>query len=253
MNNQSSLPQAFALGFCLAVTGHRAERISEEAGVSLLRAVVELLRFLDKEISAAQELASGYYVSGGPELKVVSALAEGADRIIAWAGLRQGWRLDVVLPFPPLEYELDFPSSESRKEFTQLLEAASAVMDLGYSRETEVSQGYIAVGQVLARNCDLLVAIWDGEPAVGPGGTAQVVEAALKEGVPVVWMLPEATPRVRLIVPTSTGPLVSDSGDWRDALKRLLHEALSPPQANVELTVDAAKRLGIAIYHAEPL
>lgn len=239
MNNQTPLPQAFAFGFRLAVTGHRAERISEEAGVSLSGAVVELLRFLDKEIRAAQELSSGYYASGGAELKVVSALAEGADRIIAWAGLRHGWQLDVALPFPPLEYELDFSSSKSRKEFDHLLEAAAAVMDLGYSRETEASQGYIAVGQVITQNCDLLVAIWDGEPAVGPGGTAQVVEAALKEGVPVVWMLPEATPRVRLIVPTPAEPLVCDDGDWRDALKRHLHEVLSPPQANLGVTINA--------------
>lgn len=238
MNNQFTRSQSPSLGFRLAVTGHRAERISGEAGVFLLGAVIELLSFLDKEIRAIQELATGCSPSNGPGLKVVSALAEGADRIVARAGLRQGWQLQAALPFSRREYELDFPSSHSREEFNHLLEAAASVMDLGYSRETETSQGYIAVGQVLARNCDLLVAIWDGEPAVGPGGTAQVVEAALKEGVPVVWMLPEATPRVRLIVPTPTEPLVSDGGDWRDALKRHLHEALSPPQANLGVTIN---------------
>jgi hypothetical protein len=35
---------------------------------------------------------------------------------------------------------------------------------------------------------DLLIAIWDGEPAAGRGGTTQVVEEAVAQHVPVLWL-----------------------------------------------------------------
>ncbi len=35
---------------------------------------------------------------------------------------------------------------------------------------------------------DFLIAIWDGEPAAGRGGTAQIVEEALEQNIPVIWL-----------------------------------------------------------------
>jgi hypothetical protein len=37
-------------------------------------------------------------------------------------------------------------------------------------------------------NCDLLVAIWDGEPARGPGGTGETVELFRQAGRPLLWI-----------------------------------------------------------------
>ena len=36
--------------------------------------------------------------------------------------------------------------------------------------------------------CDVLLAIWDGEPARGEGGTGQIVAEAIEAGLPVVWV-----------------------------------------------------------------
>jgi hypothetical protein len=39
-------------------------------------------------------------------------------------------------------------------------------------------------------NVDVLIAIWDGEAAAGIGGTAQIVERAIADGLVVVWIEP---------------------------------------------------------------
>ncbi len=49
--------------------------------------------------------------------------------------------------------------------------------------------------------CDVLLAVWDGKPAAGRGGTAEIVAYALKRRVPVV------------AIPTRGGPLEVDLGE----------------------------------------
>ena len=52
---------------------------------------------------------------------------------------------------------------------------------------------YVAANERMLASVEILVAVWDGIPAQGRGGTADVVEQARSEGVPieVVWP-PEA-------------------------------------------------------------
>ena len=54
--------------------------------------------------------------AGRHPLRIVSALAEGADRMAARAALDLGETLEVVLPFAQKEYERDFETQESLKE-----------------------------------------------------------------------------------------------------------------------------------------
>ena len=37
-------------------------------------------------------------------------------------------------------------------------------------------------------HCEVLIAIWDGQPARGPGGTAEVVALARDRNLPVAWI-----------------------------------------------------------------
>ncbi len=37
---------------------------------------------------------------------------------------------------------------------------------------------------------DTMFAAWDGKPAAGHGGTAEIVELALKQNKPVLWLNP---------------------------------------------------------------
>jgi polyphosphate kinase 2 (PPK2 family) len=44
---------------------------------------------------------------------------------------------------------------------------------------------YLAAGRWIVDHADRLVAVWDGRPARGRGGTAEVVAYARHRGVPV--------------------------------------------------------------------
>jgi hypothetical protein len=110
----------------------------------------------------------------------VSSLAEGADRLVAQAVLDRGGRLAVVLPLDAADYETDFADAASRAEFRRLLDAATAVTTMPPAATRE--DAYAAAGAAMLAGCDVLLALWDGEPGRGRGGTAEVVAAARAGG-----------------------------------------------------------------------
>src|SRR4051812_39987443 len=63
-------------------------------------------------------------------LLILSALAEGADRLVARVALELGAGLIVPLPLPRAWYEEDFESSKSRAEFAELLNRAEHYFEL---------------------------------------------------------------------------------------------------------------------------
>ncbi|MGW4103078.1 hypothetical protein [Streptomyces sp. NPDC004976] len=46
-------------------------------------------------------------------------------------------------------------------------------------------QAYLGAGRWIVDHCDRLIAVWDGRPARGLGGTGNVVANARRTGVPV--------------------------------------------------------------------
>jgi hypothetical protein len=122
-------------------------------------------------------------------LKVLSPLAEGADRIVARRALSlPDTMLVAILPFPMKEYLEDFSSAESVQEFRELLHRADYVVELAGRKDRE--EAYIALGRKLLDQSDILIAIWDGNPANGRGGTAEIVQAARGRGMPLAWITP---------------------------------------------------------------
>jgi hypothetical protein len=119
---------------------------------------------------------------------IMSALAEGADRLVVEEVLvTEDSRFHAVLPLAPADYMLDFETSESKQRFVDLLNGADETIDLaleGISREAS----YERAGYYVADRCDVLVAIWDGEEAHGPGGSANVIHRAEHRGIPVYWV-----------------------------------------------------------------
>ncbi len=120
---------------------------------------------------------------------IVSSLAEGSDRIVAAAGLAAGFALQAVLPFDRAEYERDFETQMSRREFEELLARAGDVFELD-GKADQRPRAYEAAGLFMLANIDVLIAIWDGAVAAGAGGTAQIVERAIADGIIVVWIEP---------------------------------------------------------------
>jgi len=106
----------------------------------------------------------------------ITCLAAGADSLFAELILQQGGSLEAVVPFP--EYEKVFPAQQ-RNRYRALLGAASAITVLEKRRSKQES--YCAAGKKVVDVTDLLLAVWDGKPARGLGGTADIVEYARQE------------------------------------------------------------------------
>ena len=114
----------------------------------------------------------------------LTPLAEGADRLFAEALLQLGIPYHVPLPLAEDNYKKDFPLSG--KQFQHYLNHAKTVftlprcpwlmpddiLDQGEGRNFQ----YLSVGTYLIHQCDVLFSIWDGHPARGIGGTAQITE-----------------------------------------------------------------------------
>lgn len=167
-----------------------------------------------------------------PGLRLISALAEGADQWVASKAKALGYELQVVLPFEQTEYEKDFTDSNVLAEHRRLRGFATAVFELDGCR-TRAGESYLAAGRVLLNQTDLLIALWDGKDAQGTGGTAQIVREALHRGIPTLWVNWEAPGSWHLMRPAWR--LIQQPLDLQGDLRLLTEqvtELLLPPYAN---------------------
>jgi len=178
------------LAFRLGVTGTRS--LDPGAMARLRPEVAQILGLIARELAqlADDPEAQRVYERAGPgappvKLRLVSPLAEGSDRLVAEEALEAGYALYAPLPFPRGEYEKDFPDSVDA--FRALLGRAET-LELDGARGDLESESYQEVGRFVVRNCDLLIAIWDGERERGPGGSAEIIRFAARTGLPVWWI-----------------------------------------------------------------
>jgi len=178
----------------VGITGHRLNRV-DQAG---LDATTPELERLFAELAAAtsklHRAAQGLFTDALPALRVLSGLAEGADRHVAGVASRAGFSLQAVLPFHRDDYALDFDTDGSCAEFRSLLAGAERVFELPGERGGR-EHAYEMTGHALVAHSDLLVALWDGHAPRGRGGTAAVVAMALARGMPVIHVQPGAPSR----------------------------------------------------------
>jgi hypothetical protein len=175
------------LAFRVGITG--ARNLAGDALPRLTAQLDELLTFLQGQLRqfAARMAESGLYAEAAPRMRLLSPLAEGADRLAAQRALALGYQLEAPLPFRAELYEQDFP--ETVTEFRNLLDRSEGrVLELQATRGAADNACYEAVGRLVARNCDLLIAIWDGEQANGRGGTAEIVRFAARHNQPIWWL-----------------------------------------------------------------
>ena len=119
-----------------------------------------------------------------------SALAEGADRLIAQEVLKvTGSMLYAVIPMDKGEYKKDFKSEQSRAEFEHLLSRAARITQI--LPKADRIDAYEAAGREVVDTSDIIIAIWDGKASAGKGGTADIVDYARKKGCPILWINPE--------------------------------------------------------------
>jgi len=147
--------------------------------------------------------------------RLLTPLAEGADRLAAEVALASDVGLFVPLPMKRREYEKDFTTARSLAEFRALLALAKShwevplAMGRGVERRT---QQYAEVGDFIARNSHVLILLWDGRDNRKVGGTAWVrkrrehwVSAASHpfRGIG----LPAYGPTIHVVTPRASGRL----------------------------------------------
>ena len=124
---------------------------------------------------------------------VLSALAEGADRLAARVALALNLRLQAPLPMPRDLYELDFDEN-SKEDFAGLLSRAESYSEIPMHKpDAGRIKQYDLLGDLLAQSSTILLALWDGAPSDKPGGTAAVVEKVRKRAGGKVYHI--VTPR----------------------------------------------------------
>jgi hypothetical protein len=171
MAEDGSIP----LDLRIAVTGHRA--LADTAAATA--AIDVALDLITSRIRPA--------VRARCRLVAVSALADGADRLVADRVLAQPRSgLEVILPMPKAAYVPDFDPVSSLPEFERLLAEASwlAIITGASSRE----DAYAKAGHAIADRADITIAIWDGQPAAGKGGTGDIVGYLRAGQRPWIWI-----------------------------------------------------------------
>ncbi len=121
----------------------------------------------------------------GNETVLITSLAAGADQAAAAAVLAEGGRLDVIVPCE--NYESTFADADLLDRYMRLSLVADRISSLPYPTPSELA--FMAAGLITVERCDKLLAMWDGQPSRGLGGTADVVEYAhqLRKPVHNLW------------------------------------------------------------------
>jgi hypothetical protein len=169
----------------VGITGHRAGVLTAPLVRTLRPAVYTVFRQLREATLRLQQAEEAFCSDTAAELRLHTPLASGADQIAAICARSSGYFVRALLPFEPTEYRKDFAPGEELDGFEQALQAADEIIALpGQSDDREAA--YVQVGESLVGTADVLIAIWDGRQANGPGGTGHVVEMAVQGGVPVI-------------------------------------------------------------------
>lgn len=132
-----------------------------------------------------------HIVSACPEPVVgVSSLAAGVDQLFARIVLQYGHHLHVVVPCA--RYAETF-GDDDHAAYRRLLGRARVFEVLPFEEPSE--EAFWIAGQRVVELSDRLYAVWDGAPARGKGGTAEVVQFARAQGVPTEVIWPEGVRR----------------------------------------------------------
>ena len=108
-----------------------------------------------------------------------------------------GLAIEAVLPFAAETFVEDFADDDSRAEFHALLGRARAVLELPGTREAAVAAYEMAALTVL-NQCDIIIAVWDGGPSHGHGGTTETIDVAARMGLPIIFVDANGAERPRL-------------------------------------------------------
>ena len=144
-------------------------------------------------VAAIRKALASLRQDGSGEWIALSSVAVGGDTLFAKEALAMGLPWHALLPLPQAEFRSDF-SPEDWVGAEELITKAEAVRVIAENGSRE--DAYLDCGMETVNECDVLLVLWDGEPARGKGGTADVIEYARELGKPLV-LIDAATFAVR--------------------------------------------------------
>lgn len=169
LGNQTNKFEEFSssIPIVIGVTGHRDLHADQ---------IPRLREIIREEL---EKLSTRYCHS---PLVMLNSLAEGADQLCAEVALQMGIPLIAALPLQVDDYSKDF-SDSAQNTFFEQCEASTQVFVVTPIEEYESLTrdfSYRQAGIYVANHCHVLIALWDGTPAVTGGcGTAEVVDFKL--------------------------------------------------------------------------
>jgi hypothetical protein len=193
--DRSMLDTGYRVGF----TGHRS---------GFVRDVVE---------SALTRVLSGLRRSAPGAMEVHTSIAEGCDTLCVRLARELGIPVRLLLPLAESDFANDFSPAGWELAAAELVRAReqpgtdSVRLVAGGATRPEC---YVALAAEMLQAVDLLVAVTDGAPSRGPGGTTWVIERARAMHLPVVLIdattgavtSPSSLARVRPPDATRRGP-----------------------------------------------
>ena len=235
-NDSSNSPPKLPFALTVGVTGHRLGALADAGRAAVRDEIALALEVIEREALAVFNREAGLFAAVPPTLTLVSPLADGADQMAAEAGLARGWRLQTILPFDRATYVRDFPEPEAAARFTALLEKSDCVLELPGDPDDD-AEAYMAAGRATIAHCDVLIAVWDGRPPRGRGGTAEVVHLAVAQGTPVIHVPADGEQPMGLLWSGFDPNVVTRNGDDRgvrqpfepELLGRMITMLLTPP------------------------
>src|SRR6266699_507264 len=118
----------------------------------------------------------------GQNILAYSALALGTDQLFVKMALEMGIPVELVIPCS--QYAEIFSTTEARDEYHRLLSLCQVVHRLPFDKCSE--DAYLAAGHWIVDHCDLVILVWNGYPAAGKGGTADIASYARLLGRPFI-------------------------------------------------------------------
>ena len=228
-------------GFSIGITGHRVDAVGR-ATIDGARAPLDtVFAELVRAGEAIRTREAAFFDLRASQRRFISPLADGADQLAAELALVHGFALEAILPFPANVYATDFTDAADAARFQHLLGQAACRLELPGKRVHQ-NEAYVVAGRAVVAHADILIAVWDGEPARGRGGTAEIVEHALRRGLPVIHVAVDPAEGLHILWTGYDEPPL-DVIDFCDAPSRpftpetieaLMNFLLAPPAAPEE-------------------
>lgn len=197
----------FPLLWTLGMSGHR--RLPDEAAA---RAAVRT------EIASLQAAATQMQA----RLVAVSSIALGADLIFAEECLAAGILWKCLLPFPKEEFRKDDFTDTDWDRVQQCMAKAYGVEILSADVPPNMqarNAAYLDCGHRTVEAADVMLLVWNGQPAAGTGGTGDMWDYARTLNKPVWHFNPENG-----AIRREGWPGVE--GEWKD--RQLFHSRITP-------------------------